>query len=59
LQIFVRIAPNDGVAADMGDYPLANPGIRQLPRQRQRHGAAAHDHCEAAFGAETRRNGAE
>jgi hypothetical protein len=55
----MRIAPNDRIAANMGDNSLANSRIRQLPRQGERHGAATRNHREAAFGAEARRYGAE
>ncbi|MGA8320334.1 MAG: hypothetical protein WB774_05800 [Xanthobacteraceae bacterium] len=59
LQIFVRIAPDHAVAADMHDHALADAGKRQLPRQRERHRAAPHNDREPALPAKARRNGAE
>ena len=60
LQIFMRIAADDAVAADMRDNALADAGKRQLPRQSQRHRAAAHNHArDAPCLAKARRDRAE
>src|SRR6202034_4091168 len=59
LQIFVRIASDDAVAADVSDDALVDASERQLPRQGKRDRAAAHDDGEAPCFAKTRRDGAK